>query len=315
MLYNLDYHYDTKTRQGNIANMLAVLRRYYHLTKPGIIYGNLLTTIGGFMLASRGSIDWWLLLATALGTGLIIASACVFNNYIDQDIDAKMKRTQRRAMVIGDISEEAAWFFGSTLGLIGVGVLAKFTNSLVLLLGIIGFVSYVFVYTYAKRKTVHATLLGTIPGATPIAAGYVAVTGRIDLGAVLVFTIMILWQLPHFYAIAMFRRDEYAAAGVPVMSVVHGMRTTKQWIVVCTVLFAAAAAALALYGYASFSYFVVMLLLSAWWLWQGVRGLRLRESSEASDELDKRWARKMFGLSLIILLAFSITLVLDAWLL
>lgn len=288
--------------------MLAILRQYYYLTKPGIIYGNLLTAIGGFMLASRGNIDWWLLLAAALGTALIIASACVFNNYIDQDIDAKMTRTRNRAIVTGTISEEAAWFYGSTLGLIGVFILGKFTNPLTLLIGIIGFVSYVFVYTYAKRKTVHATLLGAIPGATPIAAGYVAVTGRIDLGALLLFMTMVLWQLPHFYAIAMFRRDEYAAAGVPVMPVVRGMRTTKQWILFYTVLYAAAAAGLALYGYASFSYFVIMLSLSAWWLWQAVRGLR-------KGTVDKAWARKMFGSSLLILLVFSITLMLDAWLL
>jgi protoheme IX farnesyltransferase len=284
-----------------------VFKQYYQLTKPGIIYGNLLTAVAGFLLASQGRIDFRLLLATAAGTSLIIASACVFNNYIDRDIDAMMTRTKNRALASAQIEEEYAFAYGAVLGLLGAAILASWTNRTTLLLGVIGFVSYVFIYTYAKRRSVHATLLGSIPGATPIAAGYTAVTGRFDLGALLLFAIMVVWQLPHFYAIAMFRRDDYAAAGIPVLPVVRGMRTSKYHILLYTALFGVAAALLALYGYASFSFFVIMSLVSLYWLWRGTTGF-------GKGVGDVRWARQMFGTSLLVLLALSVMLAIDVWL-
>lgn len=296
-----------------MQEQLAIIKAYYRLTKPGIIRGNVMTAIGGFLLASRGRIDWWLLLAICAGTALVIASACVFNNIIDQDIDAKMERTKKRAMVVGDISDEAAWTYAAVLGLVGAFILFKFTNMPTLLLGVLGFVSYVYIYTSAKRRTVHATLLGTIPGATSVAAGYTAASGRIDLGTALLFVTMLLWQMPHFYSIAMFRRDEYKAAGVPVLPVIRGMRETKRQIIIYLALYAIAAASLALYGYASFTYFVVMLYLSIWWLCKAVRGFR-RAGGKKDDKADMKWARGMFGASLLVLLVWSLLLSLDAWL-
>jgi protoheme IX farnesyltransferase len=286
---------------------LIVLKNYYRLTKPGIIRGNVMTAIGGFLLASRGNIDWWLLVATCSGTALIIASACTYNNIIDQDIDAKMERTRKRALVVGDIADEAAWSFAAVLGLLGAFILFKFTNMPTLLLGVLGFITYVYVYTYAKRKTVHATLLGTIPGATAVTAGYTAANGGVDLGAVLLFVIMLLWQMPHFYSIAMFRLKDYKAAGIPVLPAVQGMQETKKQIVIYIAVYMAAAASLALYGYASFTYFVVMLYLSAWWLYKAFRGLR--KGTE-----DIKWAKGMFGASLLVLLVWSVLLSLDTWL-
>jgi protoheme IX farnesyltransferase len=168
-------------------------------------------------------------------------------------------------------------------------------------------VSYVCIYTYYKRETEYATLIGTIPGATPIAAGYAAAAGRLDTAAVLLFVIMVIWQLPHFYAIAMFRREEYAAAGIPVLSVTRGMRVSKVYILWSIVAFAAAAGILGLYGYAGFTYFVVMALVSGYWLW--VAGQTYR-----SGVNDARWARQIFGASLLVLLVFCVMLSLDAWL-
>ncbi|MDB5181323.1 MAG: protoheme farnesyltransferase, partial [Candidatus Saccharibacteria bacterium] len=199
-----------------------MLKAYYRLTKPGIIYGNLLTAIGGFLFGAQGDINPYLLVAMSVGTSMIIASACVFNNYIDRDIDAYMARTKKRALVSKQISPTKALIFGGALGLIGVIVLYCFTNIPTLALGIIGFVSYVFLYTFSKRRTVYSTLIGSISGSTPIAAGYTAATGQFDSAALILFLIMAIWQLPHFYAIGIFRRDDYAAAGVPILSVVKG---------------------------------------------------------------------------------------------
>lgn len=284
-----------------------MLKAYYRLTKPGIIYGNLLTAIGGFLLAARGHVDWLLFVSLAAGTSLIIGSACVFNNYRDMDIDARMARTKKRALPSAQIEEEYALAFGSVLGLLGLVILIVGTNRLTVLVGILGFVSYVWWYTSLKRKTVHATLVGSIPGATSILAGYVAVTDHLDLGALLLFVVMVIWQLPHFYAISIFRRDDYAAAGVPVMSVAKGIPATVKQIFWYSLAFAVAVALLALYGYASFSFFIVMTAVSFYWIWIGLKGFR-----KTTDTA--RWARRMFGTSLIVVLALSLMLSIDNWL-
>lgn len=284
-----------------------MLKEYYRLTKPGIIYGNLLSAIGGFLLAEQGHFNILLFIAMAAGTALIIASACVFNNYYDRDIDALMARTKKRALPSARIEDEYALIYGSVLGVVGITILAAGTNATTVILGLVGWFTYVIWYTRSKRRTVHSTLIGSIPGATAIAAGYTAVTGHFDAGALILFTVMVFWQMPHFYAIAMFRRDDYAAAKLPVLSVVRGMHASKVHIFVYTLLFAIAVAFLALYGYASFSFFVIMTGLSLYWLWLGWKGFR-----KGTD--DVRWARKMFGTSLIMLLALSGLLSIDAWL-
>lgn len=284
-----------------------MFKTYYQLAKPGIIYGNLLTAIGGFLFAAQGRIDIWLLLALAVGMSLLIGSGCVFNNYLDRDIDAKMRRTQKRALADGTISTRNALLYGSVLGIVGAAILALFTNLTTLLLGAIGFVSYVILYTFLKRKTVHGTLVGTVPGATPLIAGYTAVTGRLDLDALLLFLIMVTWQMPHFYAIAIFRRDDYAAAGIPVLSVAKGIHATKIQMVAYMVLFIIAVVLLYAPGSAGVTYLIVMGLMSVRWLWMGMQGLR-----EGID--DNRWSRQVFKFSLIIILALSFSLSLDAWL-
>jgi protoheme IX farnesyltransferase len=243
----------------------------------------------------------------AVGTSLIIASACVFNNYIDRDIDALMTRTRKRALASAEIEEEYALIYGAVLGILGLIILIIGTNRLTVMVGLLGFVSYVWWYTSLKRKTMHATLVGSIPGATSILAGYVAVTDHLDLGALLLFIVMIIWQLPHFYAISIFRRKEYAAAGVPVMAVAAGVESTIKQIFWYSLAFAVAVALLALYGYASFSFFVVMTVVSMYWLWIGSKGFQ-----KNTDSI--RWSRKMFGTSLIVLLAFSLMLSIDTWL-
>ena len=196
--------------------MRESIRRYYSLTKPGVLYGNALTVAAGYFLASQGKIDIWLFLAVFIGSSFIIAAACVLNNYLDQDIDAIMERTKTRAIVSGQIKGYRAVIFSIVLGVAGLAILLLWTNLLVALLGIIGFVTYVVVYgMQSKRRSIHGTLVGSISGAIPILAGYCAASNAIDIGAVLVFVILFAWQFPEVYSIAIYRRKEYAAAGVP----------------------------------------------------------------------------------------------------
>lgn len=203
------------------------------LTKPGIILGNIITTLGGFALASRGQIDFVLLLYTLLGLGLIIASAGVFNSYIDRFADAKMERTKNRPLVRGEISNQKALLFGTFLGLVGVFVLALKTNPLTVFVALSGFSIYLILYAFMKYHSFYGTLVGSLAGAVPPVVGYCAVSNTFDAGAVLIFLMLVLWQMPHFYAIAIYRQEDYAAASIPVLPIVKGMEATKIQIVFC----------------------------------------------------------------------------------
>jgi protoheme IX farnesyltransferase len=280
-----------------------MLKAYYRLTKPGIIYGNAMTAAAGFLLGSDGNIHFVRLLAVLAGTALVIASACVINNYIDRDIDAKMTRTKKRALVSGVISGPQALVYAAVLGVVGFAILIAYTNVLTVCIGAVGFIDYVVFYTWSKRHTTFATLVGSISGATPITAGYVAATGTFDTGALLVFTILMLWQMPHFYAISLFRQDEYAAAHIPVLPIVRGIHRTKIHILLYIAAFAAAVTALTAYGVTGYVFLVVMLPLIGLWFWRGLQGFTGKD--------DKRWARKMFLFSLIILLLLSLLLSVD----
>lgn len=285
--------------------MLHKVRSFYSLTKPGVLYGNAITAAAGFFLASQGNIDLWLFTTMFIGTTLIIASACVLNNYLDQDIDSVMDRTKKRAIVSGEVRGSHAVIFSVVLGLLGLAILFRFTNLLVVALGIIGFVVYVLFYgMLSKRLSIHGTLVGSVSGAIPILAGYCAVTNSIDIGAVLVFLALFFWQMPEFYSIAIYRRKEYAKANVPVMSVVKGVKSTTIQIFIYTILFVASTLLLTYFGYTGQVFFVVMAVLGGYWLWIGAQGFD-------TDNPDK-WARKMFKFSLIILLAYCLMLSIDS---
>jgi protoheme IX farnesyltransferase len=282
---------------------MEAIKTYYKLTKPGIIYGNTLTAIAGFFVASEGKINGLLLLALVVGLAFVIASACVLNNIIDRGIDKKMKRTKTRALVTGEISPRGASIYAVVLGMIGFGTLFLFVNLLAVWLGAAAYVLYIAAYGIAKRKTVHGTLVGSIPGALPPVAGYVAVTNSIDGTAFLLFLILVLWQMPHFYAIAMFRQKEYEAANIPVLPIVKGHRVAKNQILFYILLFIIAAQALPNMGIV---YSVAMLVLGGLWLAKALHGFKTRN--------DEKWARGLFGFSLYVLLGFSMFAIVDAWL-
>ena len=284
----------------------SLLKKYYRLTKPGIVRGNTITAAAGFFLAAQGSIDFLLLLSTLFGSALVIASACVFNNYLDRNIDAKMARTQKRALVTGDISYTKALVFGSILGLTGFTILFTQTTILTTLAALIGFVFYVVVYGYAKRKSVHGTLVGTIPGALPLVGGYLAVTNQVDSATVLLFAIMVCWQMPHFYAIGIYRLKDYVSAGIPVLPAVKGIAATKKNMVGYTIGFVLACTALFVLGYAGYTYLIVITLVGLIWLKQSIYGLTVKD--------DVKWAKKFFGTSLIVLLTFSVLISITTYL-
>lgn len=277
--------------------MLRNIKSYYYLTKPGIIYGNVLSTIAGFLLGAGLNIDVLLFFSTILGTALVIASSCVINNYTDREIDRKMKRTKNRALAQGTISRNNAFVFAAALGGLGFAILILFTNPLVVFAGIIAMVSYTVFYGIAKRKSPVGTLVGTVPGAMPLVAGYLAVTNNIDLGAFLLFFIMVFWQLPHFYAIGIFRLNDYREAGLPILPVERGVKITKIHILLCMVLFLICTFLLTYFGYAGKVFFIAMLILGIRWIYMGINGFNTTD--------DVKWARKVFFFSIVILMSMS----------
>ena len=283
------------------GSSLATFKDYYSIVKPGVLYGNALTAAAGFLFASAyfKVFDIWLFIATMVGTTFVIASACALNNFLDQDIDSKMARTKTRVLVAGKVDGFKAVILSAVLGSLGLVILILFTNLLVVAVGIMGFIVYVVLYgMLSKRLSIHGTLVGSVSGAAPILAGYVAVSGVIDPAAVIVFLILFLWQMPEFYSIAIYRRKEYKAAGVPVMSVVKGVDSTKIQIFLYTFAFVIATTLLTFFGYTGYIYLIVMSGLGLYWLHLGYLGLK-----EGSKDA---WARQMFRFSLIILLAFCV---------
>jgi protoheme IX farnesyltransferase len=186
--------------------------------KPGIIYGNALMYAAGFFLASRQGIDWRLFLEGLIGLSMVIGSACVFNNIADRDIDARMERTKKRAIVSGVISPEDANVFGYMLAIIGFLELYFLTSYTAFLTALVGFAVYVFLYTPMKPRTKNALLVGAIAGATPPVVGYTVVTNAYDWWAILLFVLLFAWQIPHFVSIAVYRFEDYAAAGIPLFA-------------------------------------------------------------------------------------------------
>jgi len=176
------------------------------MTKPGIVQGNLLTCAAGFLLASEWHNHWARLAFTLAGTGLVIASACVFNNYLDREIDAKMDRTRHRALVNKIVPTRSALLYGMGLGLLGEWLLFTRVNALTAWIGLFGFAAYVFLYSWAKRRSPWGTLVGTVSGSTPPVAGYVAITNQLDATAIGLFVLMVCWQMAHFYSIAIYRQ-------------------------------------------------------------------------------------------------------------
>ncbi len=264
-----------------------------------------MTAAGGFLLAANGKINIVAFIATLLGLSAVISSACVCNNIIDQSIDKKMVRTKKRALVTGEVTLRGAAIFATILLLSGAAILFLYSNLLATIIALFGFIAYVFLYGYFKRRTVYGTEVGSISGAIPPVVGYCAVTNQLNGGAIILFLILIFWQMPHFYAIGIFRLKDYTAAGLPILPAVKGIETTKIRILCYIVAFILTVPTLTLFGYAGMTYLIVMFALAIAWVFIGLKDYRRKD--------DNAWAGKMFGLSLVVLTAFSFLISINAW--
>lgn len=228
----------------------------------------------------------------------MIASACVFNNYLDRNIDARMDRTKRRATATGAVSARAALAYASVLGIAGLSILAAFTTWLAFAVAFAGHTIYVAAYGYTKRRTPWGTEVGAVAGAAPPVVGYTAVTGHFDTGALILFLILAFWQMPHFYAIAIYRLKDYQAAGLPVLPSARGIRTTKIRLVLYMFAFIYTSVALTTFGYTGFVYLLIVAFLNLIWLMMAFQGFKTTD--------DSKWSRTVFLFSLVVITFLSI---------
>ena len=277
-----------------------MLKKYLFLTKPGILFGNFITTLGGFFLAAQGSIDILLLLLTLIGTTLVVASGCVVNNVIDQDIDTKMQRTQNRALVKKTISPTVALVYAFVLGVMGFSILWFGVNGYAFLFAMIGFIVYVGFYSlWTKRTSIHQTVIGSISGASPPVIGYTAVTHQFDVAALLLFLAYALWQMPHSWAIAIYRFDDYKNAGIPILPVARSIYRTKIECVIYILLFAAVLNGLYCFGYTNVFFLITFNALTAYWFYLSIIGFKA--------ENDQLWAKRFFLYSVILITLLSLS--------
>jgi len=288
----------------------ATIRAYVALTKPRIIELLLVTTVPAMMLAARGWPSLSLLFWTLAGGTLAAGAANVFNCYFDRDIDRLMQRTQKRPLVTGEVSPRAALVFGAVLTIGSITLLLATTTPLAAALAAAAIFYYAVLYTMVfKRHTRRSTEWGGVPGAAPVLIGWAAVTGSLDWPAVVVFGVVFCWQMPHFWALALRFKDDYARADVPMLPVVTTAlsvgRQSVAWswatVVVSLLLWPVAAG----YGI-GLGYAIPAALLGGWFLLESYRLLgRIKGGGETKP-------MQLFHVSISYLALLSVAIIVDA---
>lgn len=282
----------------------GTLRDFVALTKPRITATVLLTTAGGLGLAPV-EIPWPEKLLTILGTGLVVSGASALNCWVERDIDAKMNRTKKRPLPAGRVSPQAALIFGLVLAVVSIAMLTFGVHPLPGLLAFIAFVSYVWIYTPMKRMNSDALLVGAVPGAMPPLIGWTAATGRIDLAGLVLFMLLFTWQLPHFLAIAIYSKDDYARGGLQVHAVARGEASAKRWALIWAVAQLAVSLLLVPLGVAGWLYGVVAAAAGVVYVVYAATGV--------GREVPREWARRLMFGSIYYLCALFVALLVDSW--
>jgi protoheme IX farnesyltransferase len=282
----------------------SALAGYIELTKPGIVTLSLIGALTGMYFANRGLIpDWRIIVWSFVTLAMAIAGSCTMNHYYDRDIDRLMVRTSNRPLPAGLVPPAHALAIGLSLIAGSVVLMPVLVNVAATVFTAIAVAGYVVVYTMlAKRRTPWANQLGGIAGAMPPVIGYAAVTGGVDIKALILFAIMVIWQQPHALSLALKYRKEYARAGVPVIPVAKGVQATKKRIVWHTVVLLFVALLPYFYDMAGQIYLFVSVVISSAFLLFAIRLLR------SSQEYDMR----LFLYSIFYLVALFVAMVYDS---
>lgn len=268
------------------------LRDLYELTKPRLA-GLVVFTAGTGMLLAPGEVDHRQAVLALLLTTLVVASGTVLNMYLERDVDHLMERTRDRPLPAGRMAPRVALGFGIALGVVSLPLMALLVNPLTAGLGLLALLMYLGLYTPLKRRSVAAVYVGAFPGATPILMGWTAVTGSLDPAALALFAILFLWQIPHFIAISLFRREEYAAAGLKTLPHEYGNDHSLWHMVGSTVGLVVATLLPILYGLAGTLYTATALVLAVLSIAGTLWGVKHGAGAV--------WARRYFFVTLLYL--------------
>lgn len=287
-------------------NFQQVIQSYYQLTKPRIIPLLLITTAAGMWMAADGKVDPLLLLVTLVGGTLAAASAQTLNCIYDRDIDYEMLRTRHRPLPAGKVQPRDALIFAIALAILSFTILTVFANLLSALLALSGIVFYMGIYTHLlKRHTAQNIVIGGAAGAIPALVGWAAVTGSLSWAAWLLFALVFLWTPPHFWALALMIRDDYAKVGIPMMPVVAGEVSTTRQIWYYTLL-VVPASFLLIYplGESGIVYGVIASFLGSIFL---KKAWQLKQASA-----DKQLAKSLFKFSILYMMLLCTGIVVDS---
>ena len=217
--------------------MNNTIKNYYELCKPNVVLMMLITALVGSLLASKTLAPLSLIALAMIGIGLCASSAAAINQIIDRKVDANMNRTENRPIPLGEVSPVNASIFAFVLGSFGVLILVLYVNALTAMLTLASLIGYAFIYTvYLKRATPQNIVIGGLAGAAPPLLGWTAVTNSIDPNALLLVLIIFAWTPPHFWALAIHRKDDYAKENIPMLPVTHGVPFTKLQIILYTII-------------------------------------------------------------------------------
>jgi protoheme IX farnesyltransferase len=280
-------------------------RQYYELTKPRVVALIVFTAIIGMFLAVPGLPPLDKAIFGSLGIWFAAASAAAINHLIDQRIDAVMARTAHRPLPTGSLTSRQVLLFAIGLGLLSMAILVAWVNVLTALLTFASLIGYAVIYTgWLKRATPQNIVIGGIAGAAPPALGWAAVTGELHPHALLLVLIIFVWTPPHFWALAIYRRDDYARAMIPMLPVTHGVEYTRWHVLFYTVLLVVVTVLPWLTGMSGLFYLGGALVLGAAFVWYAVKLL---------DPPNERFAMQVFNYSIVYLMALFAFLLVDHW--
>lgn len=278
-------------------------RDYLELTKPRVVALITFTAMVGMLLATPGMVPWEILVFGSLGIALMAGSAAAINHLVDRRVDAMMARTRHRPLPSGHLESWQVLGFAVIIGLVGLGLLLAFTNPLTAILTFASLIGYAVIYTlFLKRATPQNIVIGGAAGAAPPLLGWTAVTGQVDSGALLLFLIIYIWTPPHFWALAIHRRHDYANADIPMLPVTHGVAFTRLHILLYTILLFLITLLPFLTGMSGWIYLISAVLL-------GLRFLSYAVRLYATG--DDRLAMPTFGFSIVYLFGLFAALMLD----
>ena len=281
----------------------VIWQDYLTLCKPKVVSLIVFTAVVGMFLATPNMVPWNVLIYGTIGIGLAASSAATINHVIDYRIDSIMARTMRRPLPEGRISVVNAIIFAWFLGTISMGILAFLVNTLTAGLTALSLIGYGFIYSmFLKRATPQNIVIGGAAGAAPPVLGWTAVTGTLDPNSLLLFLIIFVWTPPHFWALAIYRRDDYAAADIPMLPVTHGVEFTRLQILLYTILLFIGTLLPYLVGMSGLFYLVGAVLLGAGFLYYAIL-MRFNH--------DDRLAMRTFSYSIIYLMLLFAFLLID----